>query len=90
MARPTLKFDEKDSRFVAVLTEYGVSAADIARELEIDVKTLQKHFGEVIFAADTRRRMAEIDALVKRANGGSGRAAITLVRRIEAASGLDE
>src|SRR6266550_4851567 len=40
MARPALKLDDKDERFVATLTKYGVSAADIARELDLDPKTL--------------------------------------------------
>jgi hypothetical protein len=78
MARPALKFDEKDERFVAALTKYGVSAADIARELDLDPKTLQRHFGEVIAAAAAQRKMAEIDVLWKRARAGSARAQIAL------------
>jgi hypothetical protein len=51
MARPTYKFDQKDARFVATLTKYGVAVADIARELDVDPKTLQRHFGEIIATA---------------------------------------
>jgi hypothetical protein len=67
MARPTLKFDDKDARFVAALTKYGVSAVNIARELDVDPKTLQRHFGEVIATAMALRETAKIDALWERA-----------------------
>jgi hypothetical protein len=76
-------FDEKDARFVSALTRYGATAAEIARELEIDSKTLQKHFGEVITIAAAQRELAPLDALVKRARAGSGRAALALMRRLE-------
>src|SRR6266498_5558865 len=66
MARPPLQFDDKDTRFVAVLTKYGVKQVDIARELGVDPKTLQKHFGEVIETAAARR-----SELVERDHGGA-------------------
>jgi predicted ArsR family transcriptional regulator len=78
----SLEIDDKDERFVATLTKYGVSAADIARELDVDQKTLQRHFGEVIADAAARREAAEINALWKRAKAGSARALITLHRRM--------
>jgi hypothetical protein len=82
MARPTLKFDDKDARFVAALTKYGVSAVNIARELDVDPKTLQRHFGEVIATAMALRETAKIDALWERAETGSGRAQLELYRRM--------
>ncbi len=47
---------------------------NIARELGVDPKTLQKHFGEVIETAAARRKMDDLAALSERARGGSARA----------------
>ncbi len=53
---------------------------NIARELGVDPKTLQKHFGEVIETAAARRKMDDLAALSERARGGSARAVIKLIR----------
>jgi hypothetical protein len=80
MARSALQFDAKDERFVEALIRYGVSATDVARELDIDVKTLAKHFGSVIEGAKARRRLAYLERLKKRMRAGSVPAAIKLAR----------
>jgi DNA-binding CsgD family transcriptional regulator len=78
MARKALQFDAKDERFVEALIRYGVSATDVARELDIDVKTLAKHFGSVIERAKARRHMAYVERLFQRMRAGSAQAAIKL------------
>jgi len=80
MARRTLSFDDRDERFVAALAHHGVAKVEIARAIGVDVKTLDKHFGEVLATAAARRQADEIDALVARARAGSARA----IARLEA------
>jgi hypothetical protein len=43
-------------------------------------KTLERHFGEIIATAAAEREAAKIDALWKRAEGGSARAMIAVQR----------
>jgi hypothetical protein len=82
MARRRLSFDDRDARFVAAMAHHGVSKIEIARAIGIDVKTLDKHFSEVLATAAARRRADEIIALVARAKAGSARALL----KIEAAT----
>ncbi len=56
MGRTAFAFDAKDERFVEALIRYGVSLVDVARELDVDEKTLVRHFGSVIETARARRK----------------------------------
>ena len=80
MGRTAFAFDAKDERFVEALVRYGASAADVARELGIDDKTLAKHFGSVIEVARARRNRNYLAKLFEQARAGSARAAIKLER----------
>jgi hypothetical protein len=80
VGRDALEFDAKDDRFVEALIRYGVSAANVARELGIDEKTLAKHFGKTIEGAKARRAMKEVSDLFCRMTAGSARAAMKLER----------
>ena len=86
----TASFDDRDARFVAALTHHGVAKVEIARAIGIDVKTLDKHFGEVLATAAARRQADAINALVARAKAGSARAIAKLeatIRRTIARDG---
>jgi transposase-like protein len=80
MGRTAFAFDAKDERFVEALIRYGVSLADVARELDVDDKTLVRHFGSVIETARARRQAGYILGLFERARAGSAPAAIKLER----------
>jgi transposase-like protein len=80
MAGKPLEFNESERRLVEALTRHGVSATDVARELDVDRKTLAKHFGAVIEAAKARRRLAYLERLKQRMRAGSAPAAIKLAR----------
>jgi transposase-like protein len=80
MAGKPLEFSESERRLVEALIRYGVSATDVARELDVDRKTLAKHFGAVIEAAKARRRLAYLERLKQRMRAGSVPAAIKLAR----------
>jgi hypothetical protein len=86
MARPILKFDDRDARFVAALAHHGVSKIEIALAIGIDVKTLDKHFSEVLATAAARRQADEINALVARAKAGSPSAILKLEGAISRAN----
>jgi hypothetical protein len=80
MAGKPLEFSDSDRRVVEVMIRYGISAADVARELDIDAKTLARHFGPEIEGAKARRRFEELERLQRLARAGSAPAAIKLAR----------
>ena len=80
MGRKRLEFDECDRRVVEVLLRHGISAAAVACELDVDIKTLHRHFGPILQAAEARQRFADLERLQRLARAGSARAAIKLDR----------
>jgi hypothetical protein len=78
MARPAFKFDDRDRQLVAALARNGVKSCEISRELNIDLKTLRKHFGDVIESVRAKRKMAKLSELWRKAEGGSARALIAV------------
>lgn len=51
MVRPTLEFTEEQRKMVEAMASVGVQQDEICRVLDIDAKTLRKHFREELDTA---------------------------------------
>jgi hypothetical protein len=69
MGRPSYKPDETSRRQVQAMAGYGVPEADIARVLDIDPKTLRKHYRSELDLAHVKANSAIAQSLFRKATG---------------------
>lgn len=69
MGRPSYKPDETSRRQVEAMAGYGVPEADIARVLDIDPKTLRKHYRAELDHAHVKANSAVAQSLFRKATG---------------------
>ncbi len=69
MGRPAHKPDETARRQVEAMAGYGVAEADIARVLEIDPKTLRKHYRDELDTGHIKANTHIAESLYRKALG---------------------
>jgi len=69
MGRPRYQPDEASRRQVEAMAGYGVPESDIARVLDIDPKTLRKHYRAELDLAHVKANSAVAQSLFRKATG---------------------
>ena len=79
MGRPSYQPDEVSRRQVEAMAGYGVPEADIARVLDIDPKTLRKHYRQELDHGHSKANAKVAENLFRKATGDGREAVIAAI-----------